>query len=587
MTLVEHTPEATQRRPRLPLGSLLALTAAGFLTIMLETMPAGILPQMSAGLGVTESAAGQFVSVYAIGSIVGAIPIITATMGWPRRHLLVAALAGYVVTSLVVAFSSSFVLTLGARFVAGVFAGVLWGIIAGVAGRLVTGAQRGRGLTIALAGTPIALAIGTPAGTLMASVVGWRFTFVAMAVVAGLVIVWAIVVLPALPGQEKGDRTPIRRVFTLPGLVPVLVTAVLYVAAHNLLYTYIAPFLAPVGMGSAVSAVLLVFGVASLLSLVITGALIDRHLRTLMIGSTTLFAVAMLALGFVADSPVAVFASAVAWGLAFGGAASLLQTAMMNVAGTAVDAAQSVMVTGWNIGIAGGGILGGALLSSFGPASLPWATFALVAIALIVVVLGRRHAFTPPAPEPISRAAPPAPRSRQRRRIRISWTHQNSANEEVPVAELSPIQPCLWFDNQAREAMEYYVDVFPNSRILSIGEYPDESLDENFVGMAGKVLNGQFRLNGVDFVCLDGGPVFTFNESISFVVSCADQEEIDRYWSRLSHVPESEQCGWCKDRFGLSWQIIPANMGELTRRPEQMQVMMQQKKIVIAELENA
>ena len=155
------------------------------------------------------------------------------------------------------------------------------------------------------------------------------------------------------------------------------------------------------------------------------------------------------------------------------------------------------------------------------------------------------------------------------------------------MAELSPIQPCLWFNDQAREAMEYYVDVFPNSRILSIEGYPSESLDEHFVGMTGKVLNGQFRLNGVDFVCLDGGPDFTFNEAISFVVSCDGQEEIDRYWSRLSHVPESEQCGWCKDRFGLSWQIIPANMGDLLRRPEQIQVMMQQKKIVIAELENA
>ena len=155
------------------------------------------------------------------------------------------------------------------------------------------------------------------------------------------------------------------------------------------------------------------------------------------------------------------------------------------------------------------------------------------------------------------------------------------------MAELSPIQPCLWFDNQAREAMEYYVGVFPNSRILSIEEYPDESLDEHFVGMTGRVLNGQFRLNGVDFVCLDGGPAFTFSESISFVVPCADQAEIDRYWSLLSHVPEAEQCGWCKDRFGLSWQVIPAKMGELIRRPEQMQVMMQQKKIVIAELENA
>jgi predicted 3-demethylubiquinone-9 3-methyltransferase (glyoxalase superfamily) len=155
------------------------------------------------------------------------------------------------------------------------------------------------------------------------------------------------------------------------------------------------------------------------------------------------------------------------------------------------------------------------------------------------------------------------------------------------MTEISAIQPCLWFDNQAREAMEYYVDVFPNSRIVSIDEYPDESLDEHFAGMSGKVINGRFTLNGVDFVCLDGGPLFTFTEAISFVVACADQREIDAYWSKLSHVPEAEQCGWCKDRFGVSWQIIPANMAELLGRSEQVQVMMSQKKIVIQDLLDA
>jgi predicted 3-demethylubiquinone-9 3-methyltransferase (glyoxalase superfamily) len=155
------------------------------------------------------------------------------------------------------------------------------------------------------------------------------------------------------------------------------------------------------------------------------------------------------------------------------------------------------------------------------------------------------------------------------------------------MAELAQPRPCLWFDHQAREAMEYYVGLFPNSRIVSIVGYPDESLDPHFAGMSGKVLNGQFTLNGVDFVCLDGGPLFPFTEAVSFVVECADQAEIDRYWAALSHVPEAEQCGWCKDRFGVSWQIIPANMGELTGRPEQVQAMMGQKKIVIAELQNA
>ena len=359
MTQVQHALEEKRRSSRFPIWRILALTASGFLTIMLETMPAGILPQISRGLAVSESVAGQFVSVYALGSIVGAIPIISATLRLPRRHLLVAALVGYVLTSLLVAVAPTFAVAIGARFVAGMFAGVLWGIIAGIAGRIVSEEHRGRALTIALAGTPIALAVGTPAGTLLTGLIGWRFTFAAMALFAVVLIVWVLAVLPVLPGQEKMEQTPLQRVFRLRGLVPILVTAVLYITAHNLLYTYIASFLAPLGMGDAVSTVLLVFGVGSLVSIVITGTLIDRHLRSLMISSTTLFGAAMIGLGLFAGSPLAVFVASAAWGLAFGGAASLLQTAMMQVAGTAVDAAQSVMVTGWNVGIAAGGILGG------------------------------------------------------------------------------------------------------------------------------------------------------------------------------------------------------------------------------------
>ncbi|MFP3398062.1 VOC family protein [Brevibacterium sp. SIMBA_078] len=135
--------------------------------------------------------------------------------------------------------------------------------------------------------------------------------------------------------------------------------------------------------------------------------------------------------------------------------------------------------------------------------------------------------------------------------------------------------------------MEFYCSVFPNSRVLSIERYPDESLDEHFKGMSGKVLTGRFVLDGTEFICLDGGPVFTFNEAISLTVECADQAEIDRYWSHLSASPEHEQCGWLKDRFGVSWQIVPANLGELMTGPAQTQALMQMKKIVIDDLVNA
>lgn len=153
---------------------------------------------------------------------------------------------------------------------------------------------------------------------------------------------------------------------------------------------------------------------------------------------------------------------------------------------------------------------------------------------------------------------------------------------------MEKIVPCLWFgDNNCEEAVNYYITVFPNSSIDELAKYPDESLNENFVGMSGKVLTAVFRLNGQKFIALDGGPYFHFSEAISFMIECKDQEEIDYYWEKLSHVPESEQCGWVKDRFGLSWQIVPANMKDLMMTDKQIQAMMSMKKIIIKDLEDA
>lgn len=152
---------------------------------------------------------------------------------------------------------------------------------------------------------------------------------------------------------------------------------------------------------------------------------------------------------------------------------------------------------------------------------------------------------------------------------------------------MQTIIPSLWFDNNCVEAMNFYVAVFPNSKIISTTYYP-ENLDEpHMTGMQGKVLNGEFELNGQRFIALDGGPIFKFNEAISLTIPCKDQAEIDHYWEALSAVPESEQCGWVKDKYGLSWQIIPANMGELLKTNNAMAAMLKMKKIVIAELEAA
>lgn len=144
--------------------------------------------------------------------------------------------------------------------------------------------------------------------------------------------------------------------------------------------------------------------------------------------------------------------------------------------------------------------------------------------------------------------------------------------------------PCLWFDTQAEDAANYYISVFPNSKILETVPYNAETPSDKPVG---SVLLVNFELDGREFTALNGGNFFKINEAISFQIPCKDQAEIDYYWDKLSSVPESEQCGWCKDQFGVSWQIIPENIGELTKTEKGMKVMLEMKKIDIEALKNA
>ena len=157
-----------------------------------------------------------------------------------------------------------------------------------------------------------------------------------------------------------------------------------------------------------------------------------------------------------------------------------------------------------------------------------------------------------------------------------------------------PITPCLWFDDQAEEAAQFYCAIFPNSGIRRISRYGKEG-QEIHGKPEGSAMTVEFELDGETFTALNGGPVFTFNEAISFQVHCETQEEVDYYWERLSAGgdEQAQRCGWLKDRYGMSWQIVPRAMIKLVSDPESeesqraMKAMLQMKKIDLEELKRA
>src|SRR6266498_2486176 len=156
------------------------------------------------------------------------------------------------------------------------------------------------------------------------------------------------------------------------------------------------------------------------------------------------------------------------------------------------------------------------------------------------------------------------------------------------------ITPCLWFDHEAEEAATFYVSIFKNSKITSVARYTKAG-QEAHKRPAGSVMTVAFELDGQAFTALNGGPDFTFNEAVSLQVNCSNQEEVDYYWNKLSKGgdPKAQQCGWLKDKYGLSWQVVPTVLPEMLKDHESqtaqraMEAMLRMKKIDIRELERA
>ena len=165
---------------------------------------------------------------------------------------------------------------------------------------------------------------------------------------------------------------------------------------------------------------------------------------------------------------------------------------------------------------------------------------------------------------------------------------------------MNKITPFLWFDTQAEDAMNFYIDTFngaphkkQESKIVEITRYKKGMDAPGADALEGRVLTGIFELAGQRFMALDGGPIFKFTEATSFYIECEDQKEVDYFWNNLSAVPESEQCGWLKDKYGFSWQIVPKQLGELMGDPDPVKAkrvinaMLKMKKIIVSGLQNA
>ncbi|MGR2753609.1 MFS transporter [Agromyces arachidis] len=389
--------------PPMPWKALAALASAVFLSITIEMLPMGLLPEMSADLGVGEPLVGLLVSVFAFAVVVTSAPLTALTQRMPRRTLLTAVLVLLAATSIASALVPEYWMLVGVRVVGGIAHGVFWALVGAYPARLVGHDALGRAVSIVLGGGTLALIAGVPISTALGQALGWRpvFVLVGLVTLAGALLVRVVLptdaAAPAAPRPATGSTAAIR-VAAGGGMKAVLavcvVTAVVMIGQYAAL-TYVAPILTGVVGASpaAVAPLLFASGLAGAAGLVVAGTRAARDSARALVVAMLAIAVALVVMSAEPGLWPAVIAYT-AWGFAFGAVPPLLQTRLLQAAPPERrDAASALYTTAFNIGIGGGALLGGVLFGAFGVGAVPVAyAVMLVAASVIVVVTTVRAA---------------------------------------------------------------------------------------------------------------------------------------------------------------------------------------------------
>ena len=366
------------------------LSSVTFMGILSELVPSGILPQMSDGLQVSYYSIGLLVSVYAIASAVGTIPLITLTMPMNRKKLLTILMLIFGVSNLIIAVSPSYYLTAAARFVGGISAGVLWPMVSAYAMRLVPSTLHGRAIAVTMSGSTLGLGIGLPIMTTIGTELGWRIVFGVLSAVIFVIAILGQIILPSVEGEK---RTPANSPFYIirnKSVVICLIVTLLTIMAHYGLYTYISPLVESFEFAGGIKLASILFGIGTIISVIVAGKVIDEHLGSLTVFMLTLaFGTMILFVGF-KGMPIVSHIAFLLWGVSFGALVTMFQAAVTRQVETGKDVATSLQSSTFNFGIVIGSALGGSILNHLSVFHIIYVTIALLIIPIILSIFSKK-----------------------------------------------------------------------------------------------------------------------------------------------------------------------------------------------------
>jgi predicted MFS family arabinose efflux permease len=383
--------------PRRTLAGLATLSAAAFVAVTTETLPTGLLPQISSGFHVSHARAGLLIGVYAAVVAVGSVPLAVLTNRLPRKALILFTLGAYGASSILVTVTGSFAVALGSRVVGGVAHAIFFAVASAYTARLVPPHLVGRAVAILQTGGTMALVAGVPLGTAIGVALGWRAAFLVLALVGLLLMLAAARLLPSVASSDPVSWRQAMSGLRAPGLRPIALVAMIGFAAYYTAYTYIAPLLRRGGVSTShLPTVLVLFGLGGLIGVWFSGIAADRFPRGLLLGAFVALPATMLLLwgssGFVAGTVIA----SVVWAMCFVSVPTLIMTSALRAGRGHPDMAAALINASCNIGISVGALAGGLALTTTGLVGVPLLAATVFCGALAMAVTAGRAFDLPP-----------------------------------------------------------------------------------------------------------------------------------------------------------------------------------------------
>lgn len=369
---------------------MILMSSVTFVGILSELMPSGILPQMMADLNINEVQGGNLVGYYAIASAIFAIPLISVTMQFNRKILLLILLAGFAVSNIIAGFLHNYTVIIFLRIIGGICAGVMWPMIAAYGMRLVNEEHHGKAIAVIMAGNTLGISIGMPIMTIIGNDYGWRTEFIALGVVIVVIALIGVFALPSTPGEKLTKSSSPFALLKIPAVLVVLLLTLLGVSAHYGVYVFITSLVDELQLVGGTEGALLLFGAGSLISVLLAIKYTDKYLRLLTVAMFGLLIVSMgIFLLFGGIIGIAHFAFFL-WGLSFGPLVTLLQAAVSKQVETAKDVATSVQSSTFNLSIMIAASIAGLLLGAYSPMSLSYFAIALAIPGMIISIFAKK-----------------------------------------------------------------------------------------------------------------------------------------------------------------------------------------------------